>query len=115
MRPCWAQRADSWRFPMQALWHTGLILFFSSITIGPASSQDNGAKDKVVEKKVTKAPWTIPVLVINYFPLTPDKKNIDIKVTSNVGAPLNEIEAKCKKQTKETITALEEGSRFRAY
>ncbi len=66
-------------------------------------------------RPVTQAPWTIPVLVINYFPLTADKKNIDIKVTSNVGAPLTEIEARCERQTRETIEALEQGSRFRPY
>lgn len=63
----------------------------------------------------TKAPWTIPVLVIHYFPLTADGKNIDRKVTSNVGAPLKEIAAKCARQTREVIQALQEGSRFRAY
>ena len=61
------------------------------------------------------APWTIPVLVINYFPLTADKTRIDIAITSNVGAPVKEIEAKCRRQTREVIQALEEGSRFRPY
>lgn len=67
------------------------------------------------ERPTTKAPWTIPVLVVHYFPLTPDGKNIDRKVTSNVGAPLPEIAAKCARQTCEVIKALEDGSRFRAY
>lgn len=74
-----------------------------------------GAKLAAAERPVTKAPWTIPVLVINYFPLTKDKKKIDIAVTSNVGAPLEEVEAKCKKMTREVVKALEEGSRFRPY
>lgn len=95
--------------------NTTCSLILILVGIGSGAAQDSGSKEKVKDMTVSKAPWTIPVLVINYFPLTADKKNIDIKVTSNVGAPLTDIEAKCKKQTKETITALEEGSRFRAY
>jgi hypothetical protein len=63
----------------------------------------------------SKPPWTIPVLVINYFPLTEDGQNIDIRVTSNVGEPRQEIEAKCREMTGQVIQALEEGSRFRPY
>jgi hypothetical protein len=63
----------------------------------------------------TAAPWTIPVLVINYFPLTADKSRIDIKVTSNVDAPVKDIEEKCRRDTQATIEALEQGSRFRPY
>lgn len=63
----------------------------------------------------TKAPWTIPVLVLKYFPLTPDGKEIDKKITNNVGGPLDAMRRKVDAMTRETITALEEGSRFRAY
>ena len=73
------------------------------------------ARLDVGERPVTKAPWTIPVLVINYFPLTEDRKNIDLKVTANVGSPVVEIEAKCLRMTGEVIQALEDGSRFRPY
>jgi hypothetical protein len=62
-----------------------------------------------------QGPWTVPVLVLRYFPVTADGKNIDIKVTSNVGAPLEQIKAKCDRMTREAAAALEEGSRFRAY
>lgn len=68
-----------------------------------------------LNRKETKAPWTVKVLVLNYFPVTADKKNIDIKVTSNVGAPLAEIKKKCERMTKETLHALQEGSRYHAY
>jgi hypothetical protein len=74
-----------------------------------------GARLTAADRPKTAAPWTIPVLVINYFPLTADKTKTDIAVTSNVGAPVKEIEAKCKKQTQEVVEALEEGSRFRPY
>lgn len=67
------------------------------------------------ERKRTEAPWTIPVLVIHYFPLTEDRRNIDINVTSNVGVPLKDMEAKCERMTQEVIDALESGSRFRMY
>lgn len=62
-----------------------------------------------------QARWTIPVLVLRYFPVTADKQRIDIAVTSNVRAPLDEIRKKCDQMTAEAASALEEGSRFRAY
>lgn len=74
-----------------------------------------GAKLASLDRPVTRATWTIPVLVVNYFPLTADRKKIDIKVTSNVGAPLEDIEKKCRKMTGEVVDALEQGSRFRPY
>ena len=33
-----------------------------------------------------KAEWTVPVLVLRYFPVTADRETIDIAVTANVGA-----------------------------
>jgi hypothetical protein len=62
-----------------------------------------------------EGPWTVPVLEIRYFPVTADGKKIDIAVTSNVGAPLEEIRRKCDRMTREAMEALSEGSRFRAY
>ncbi len=60
-------------------------------------------------------PYKIPVLVINYFPVTADKQRIDISVTGNVDSKLDDIRKKCDRQTKELADALKEGSRFRAY
>jgi hypothetical protein len=62
-----------------------------------------------------EAVWTVPVLNIRYFPVTADGKRIDLAVTSNVGAPLDEIRAKVNRMTKQAAEALTEGSRFRAY
>src|SRR5688572_27890201 len=62
-----------------------------------------------------EGPWTVPILEIRYFPVTADGKKIDIGVTSNVGASLERIREKCDRVTREAISALEEGSRFRAY
>lgn len=73
------------------------------------------ARLAAMDRPKTDAPWTMPVLVINYFPLTKDKTRIDQTVTSNVSTPVAEIEAKCKQQTLEVIEALEQGSRFRPY
>jgi len=64
---------------------------------------------------IANGPWTVPILEIRYFPVTADGKKIDINVTSNVGAPLETIRKKCDRMTKEAMSALEEGSRFRAY
>jgi hypothetical protein len=61
------------------------------------------------------SPWKVPVLVLRYFPVTADGKQIDIGVTSNVDATLAEIKAKCDRMTREAASALMEGSRFRAY
>ncbi len=74
-----------------------------------------GAQLQGLDRPTTGAPWTVPVLVINYFPLTKDRRNIDIRVTSNVGAPVKEMEARCLRMTREVVRALEEGSRFRPY
>lgn len=65
--------------------------------------------------RATKARWTVPVLVLRYFPVTADGDKIDIAVTSNVGAPLQQIKEKCDRMTREAMEALEQGSRFRAY
>ena len=75
----------------------------------PAVAQGNEKKEE------EEAVWTVPVLVIKYFPLTPDRKRLDPKVTGNVGAPLEEIRRKVERITREACEALEEGSRFRAY
>ena len=53
--------------------------------------------------------------MLKYFPVTDDNRTIDIKVTSNVAAPLEEIRKKCDRITAETIEALQAGSRLRAY
>lgn len=60
-------------------------------------------------------PWKVPVLEIRYFPVTADGANIDAAVTSNVGGSLADMRRKCDRVTKEVVSALEEGSRFRAY
>src|SRR5688500_10146517 len=62
-----------------------------------------------------QGPWTVPVLVLRYFPLTSDRESIDQTVTGNVGGSLAEMQVKCERMTRETAAALEEGSRFRAY
>lgn len=61
------------------------------------------------------AVWTVPVLVVGYFPLTPDGRMIDTNVTTNVGGSLEAMRQKCNRMTRETMAALEAGSRFRAY
>lgn len=59
------------------------------------------------------APWKVPVLEIRYFPLAGER--LDLSVTSNVDLTLAEARAKCDRLTRETMEALEQGSRFRAY
>jgi len=74
-----------------------------------------GAMMKNIDLKTSCAPWKIPVLEIRYFPLTADKKMLDIAVTTNVEMPLPDIRKKCDDLTKDIMRSLEEGSRFRAY
>lgn len=73
------------------------------------------AQEKPAGETKQEMPYKIPVLIVKYFPVTADKQNIDIKVTSNVGGKLDDVRKKCDKQTNELIEALEQGSRFRAY
>lgn len=60
-------------------------------------------------------PWTVKVLSVRYFPLTPDGLRTDLAVTSNVDMTLEEVRAKCDRLDREVGETLEEGSRFRAY
>jgi len=86
-------------------WTKMLLAFLlAALNLAPARARETGA-----------APWSVPILVLRYFPVTPDGQKIDIKVTSNVDAPLADIKAKCDRMTKEAMEALTEGSRFRPY
>src|SRR4051812_31518669 len=60
-------------------------------------------------------PWTVPILEIRYFPTAADGQRIDINITSNVSAKLDDIRKKCDRMTRQAIESLQEGSRFRAY
>jgi hypothetical protein len=61
----------------------------------------------------TQRQFTIPVAVVSYSPV--DGDNIDIKVTGDWGRPYAETKAKCERMTRETVAALQQGSRFRGY
>ena len=57
--------------------------------------------------------YTIPTLVINYFPVR--EGWIDRAVTGDVSAPLNDIRRHTKKTTNQVIQALETGSIYHGY
>ncbi|MFQ5577794.1 MAG: hypothetical protein ACE5G8_12500, partial [Anaerolineae bacterium] len=57
--------------------------------------------------------FTIPVLVINYFPVKNNR--LDITVTGDVGDPLNHIRRHTEQTTRRVITALETGSIYHGY
>jgi hypothetical protein len=57
--------------------------------------------------------FTIPLLVLHYFPT--NATNIDIVVTGDWGASLAFTQGKTKAQTREVIEALENGSRYQGY
>jgi hypothetical protein len=66
--------------------------------------------DKRVEPRL---PMRIPVLVIKYFPVK--GKLIDVKVTGDCGAPLEEMRQKTDEMTQELLFALQQGSRYHGY
>jgi hypothetical protein len=55
----------------------------------------------------------IPVLVIKYFPVKGDR--IDLAITGDWDAPLEETRLKTDNQTQSLIRALQEGSRYHGY
>jgi len=65
------------------------------------------------EAKTPPPPWEIPVVVVKYFPVKDDR--IDKTVTGDWGETLEATRAKTERQTQGLITALTEGSRYRAY
>lgn len=56
---------------------------------------------------------TVPVVVVSYFPVDGDR--IDKRATGDWDDTLESTRAKCRRMTRETLAALEEGSRFRGY
>jgi D-amino peptidase len=60
-----------------------------------------------------KLPIEIPVLVINYFPVTGDR--IDRTVTGDWDESLAETRRKTTVQTEQVVQALQEGSRYHGY
>ena len=59
------------------------------------------------------SPYNIKVLVLHYFPTNGD--NIDIRITGDWGASLQETRNKTRRMTQEVCQALEEGSRYRGF
>ena len=57
--------------------------------------------------------YTIPTLMVSYFPT--EKGRIDIRVTGDVGAPLNAIRHHTLETTERVIQALETGSTYHGY
>lgn len=58
-------------------------------------------------------PFTIPVLVINYFPVKNNR--IDRKVTGDVDAPLEQIRQHTVRTTQQVVKALQDGSAYHLY
>ncbi|NLH18028.1 MAG: alpha-galactosidase, partial [Phycisphaerae bacterium] len=58
-------------------------------------------------------PIEIPVVVVKYFPVSGDK--IDVRVTGDWGESLALTRSKVERIQRETIAALEEGSRYHGY
>lgn len=59
------------------------------------------------------APFTIPVLIINYFPVKNNR--IDRKVTGDVDAPLEQIRQHTVRTTQQVVKALQDGSAYHLY
>ena len=81
------------------------VIFFLALLALPVYATPQTKRVDRVEDE-PRPRWTVPVLVLRYFPVTADKQNIDISVTSNVGEPLKEIQQKCERMTKEVCECL---------
>ncbi len=57
--------------------------------------------------------WAIPTLVVSYFPLR--GRNIDMRVTGDVGAPLESLRRHTATTTETVARALETGSMYHGY
>lgn len=82
---------------------------FLALLVPPAASAQaprQGSEDTL--------PWTIPVLVLKYFPVTDDNR-IDPSVTGDFDAPLEHARRKTDSLTAAVIAALERGSAYHGY
>ena len=86
-----------------------LLVFAVSVLAIPVLAQET----KVAASQMASNRFVIPVLVIHYFPAS--GTNLDLRVTGDVGGSLEAIREKTRRQTREAIAALEEGSRYRAF
>jgi len=66
-----------------------------------------------VSPKVLDAAYTIPILVISYFPVKNGR--IDREVTGDVGAPLDVIRRHTLQTTQDVVQALETGGTYHGY
>ncbi|HEY5913756.1 MAG TPA: hypothetical protein VJA21_24470 [Verrucomicrobiae bacterium] len=57
--------------------------------------------------------FVIPILVVHYFPT--NGANVDVRVTGDVGESLEAIREKTRRQTREAMAELEDGSRYRGF
>ncbi|MCB0189979.1 MAG: hypothetical protein KDE31_37165, partial [Caldilineaceae bacterium] len=78
----------------------------------PPSTPDTGLPTRPVST-ARHAAFTIPVLLLHYFPLTGDR--IDQRVTGDVGAPLRQIRHHTAETTQAVIDALTRGSIYHGY
>ena len=60
-----------------------------------------------------KEPFKVPVVIVKYFPVKDGM--IDIKVTGDIGGPLEAMRKRTDKITEEVLYAMEEGSRYHGY
>ncbi len=71
------------------------------------------AVERVSSTASATAPFTIPVLLVHYFPVKAGA--MDLAVTGDVDAPLERIRAHCRRTTDTVMRALERGSTYHGY
>ena len=81
--------------------------FLTLVLVGTCLTPGNAASTSIPDQ------FTVPVLVIHYFPT--NGPNIDLNKTGDWGESLAATREKTRRQTREVIQALEEGSRYRGY
>lgn len=67
----------------------------------------------VERQEIGTAPYTIPVLLLHYYPLA--GSNIDRSITGDVGGSLRAVQQHTAKTTESVVAALERGSIYHGY
>lgn len=86
-----------------------VLLTLSSVALAGPAAQADPIGDP------TQTSYSLGVLTLAYFPLTPDGQNIDIGVTGDVGDPVTTIRAKTGAITGNLTNFLSNGTRYHGY
>ena len=93
---------------MKATFLAVLLTLSSVALVGPAAQADPISDP-------TRTSYSLGVMTLAYFPLTPDGQNIDIGVTGDVGDPVTTIRAKTDAISGNLTNFLSKGTDYHGY